>query len=302
MFKNNHSSPVITIGMPIFNNALTLERAVSSIQQHVGLNFKIILSDDGSTDESWDICEQLSKSDERIIAIKQAKNLYYNNFKFVLEQAGTPYFCWLAGDDYFEEGFLTKAIDALESDPTAIAALGETMYYKKHRYIDSANGSFPILNPEMENRIISYLSAAADNSRMYGVFRTGVAKKSFPKRMFHAYDFVFSLLSLTYGKHIHIESTALHRDKTEISAYRKLMKQDGKNPVTRIFPLLSMTFYLLIHKNFPLSWPIMKELFILNFNFHLNYCDYYYPKYAGFVVNMMNQYTRLIGWRFRRFK
>jgi glycosyltransferase involved in cell wall biosynthesis len=81
---------LLTIGMPIYNNEKTLGRAIESILSQSGINFQVILSDDGSTDNTWDICQRYSALDHRIMAIRQETNLYYNNFKFVLDAAQTP--------------------------------------------------------------------------------------------------------------------------------------------------------------------------------------------------------------------
>jgi hypothetical protein len=48
----------------------------------------------------YEILQQYAKKDKRIKLFRQPKNIGgLKNFKFVLEQAQTPYFIWLAGHD-----------------------------------------------------------------------------------------------------------------------------------------------------------------------------------------------------------
>jgi len=301
MIKNvEDNMKSITVGMPIYNNANTLSKAIESVRSQLGIDLKIILSDDGSTDNSWEVCQQYASIDKRITAVKQPSNLYYNNFKFVLDEADTPYFCWLAGDDYFAEGFLEKAIEVLEQQTDAVAAMGECWFYKNGECIDKANGSYAIMHDSKEDRLVEYLSASTDNSRMYGVLRTHAAQQSFPTRLFYAYDYAFSALTLAFGKHVHIGGVSIYRDKTDAQAYRHMVRKDAKNTLTRLFPLYLMTWYLIKNKHININWPIFKKLSMLNFNYHLNYCEVFHPKYHKFVVKMMNQYTRQIGWRFKK--
>jgi len=296
----NSDIKLLTIGIPIYNNESTLSRAIDSVLSQSGFDFIIILSDDGSSDNSWDICQKYAALDHRITAIRQKTNLYYNNFKYVLDAAKTPYFCWLAGDDYFEDGFLKKAIETLVRQEDAVAAIGECWFYEESEFVELANGSYAIVHDDAGERLEEYLSASTDNSRMYGVFRTKSAQQSFPSRLFYTYDFVFSSLTLTYGKHVHLGMVAIHRDKTNIESYRKLVRKDAKNILTRLFPLLPMTYYLMRHKQVNITWPIFKKLMMLNFNAHLNYCEYFHDSYYKFLIAIQNEYTRRIGWRFKQ--
>jgi len=66
--------PLISVIIPVFNNATTLDRAVQSIQAQTYQHLEIILIDDGSTDNSGERCDQLAAEDERIKVIHQANS------------------------------------------------------------------------------------------------------------------------------------------------------------------------------------------------------------------------------------
>ena len=56
----------ISVIVPIYMGAPWLRRCVASIQNQSYTNTEIILVDDGSPDESGEICDELQKTDSRI--------------------------------------------------------------------------------------------------------------------------------------------------------------------------------------------------------------------------------------------
>ena len=62
--------PKISIISPIYNKEKTIHRYLNSIQNQPFNQLEIILIDDLSNDNSLEIIEQLKKTDERIILIK----------------------------------------------------------------------------------------------------------------------------------------------------------------------------------------------------------------------------------------
>lgn len=62
---------MISIVIPIYNAAPFLMRCVGSLQRFVSAPFQIILVDDGSTDGSSQLCDQLAIADDRIVVVHQ---------------------------------------------------------------------------------------------------------------------------------------------------------------------------------------------------------------------------------------
>lgn len=62
---------LISIVVPVYNVAGYLERTVKSIQNQSYENFEILLVDNGSTDGSSELVDQLAESDKRIIPIHE---------------------------------------------------------------------------------------------------------------------------------------------------------------------------------------------------------------------------------------
>ena len=61
------SEELVSIVVPIYNMGNTLERCVNSLLYQSYSNIEILLIDDGSTDNSLEICNELKKKDSRIL-------------------------------------------------------------------------------------------------------------------------------------------------------------------------------------------------------------------------------------------
>ncbi len=61
--------PLVSVIIPSFNRAHTLERAVSSVLKQSFSDFECIIVDDGSTDDTSNIIHQLQAQDERVKSI-----------------------------------------------------------------------------------------------------------------------------------------------------------------------------------------------------------------------------------------
>ena len=61
----------VSVIMPVRNSATTIDRAVQSIQTQILENWELIIIDDGSEDETFNIIQSYSRTDKRIRIIRQ---------------------------------------------------------------------------------------------------------------------------------------------------------------------------------------------------------------------------------------
>lgn len=64
--------PLISIVVPVYNVAPYLQRCVSSLIKQSYKKIEIVLVNDGSNDQSGQICDELKKSDKRIIVVHKS--------------------------------------------------------------------------------------------------------------------------------------------------------------------------------------------------------------------------------------
>jgi glycosyltransferase involved in cell wall biosynthesis len=138
--RNYHraADPVVSIGMPVFNGSNSITRAIESLLNQTYTNFELIISDNCSTDNTWDILLKLSNKDDRIKLFHQSKNIgAYQNFNFVLKKAKGDFFMWAAADDLWDHSFIEKIMDEFQiSDNNIQAIMSETQYSYQGKFLD----------------------------------------------------------------------------------------------------------------------------------------------------------------------
>lgn len=97
---------LISIIIPVFNVEDYIEACVSSILSQTYTNFEIILVNDGSTDMSGEICNQLALKDRRIKVIHQVNGGVSAARNAGIEVSKGKYICFIDSDDSVCQNFL----------------------------------------------------------------------------------------------------------------------------------------------------------------------------------------------------
>lgn len=112
-------TPRITVLMAIYNCATTLPEALDSMMNQTYQEFKVVLCDDASTDNTFDVATQyISKYPNKFILIRNEQNsrLPYS-LNRCLEYADTEYVARMDGDDISRQDRFQKEIEFLDSHP-----------------------------------------------------------------------------------------------------------------------------------------------------------------------------------------
>ena len=281
----------LTIGMPVYNNATTLRRAVESLLAQSFGDFRLLISDDGSKDDTVEICHEYGARDSRIAVVQQRQNLNYGNFRYLVHAATTPLFMFAAGDDYWHHDYVARMISELDAHPEAVCAVSRVAFLQDGQMVEYSEGTASLVGSRIDN-LVRYLDSPNDNSRMYGVFRTHVAQRAFPRKNFHAFDWAFSAGTLLAGTHLEVPEVLMWRDRTHPDRYTEYVRRDADSTIGRIFPMLPLTVDLLTRLRVPPSYAVLRQLYWLNIDFHLNYLRRYHPRAARFSEGAINGLAR----------
>lgn len=111
-------SPSICIGLPVRNGARYLRQALESILAQSHDDFRLLISDNASTDTTAEICREYADRDPRIRYFRQGHNIGASlNFNRVFQPGDAPYFKWAAHDDVLLPDYLRRCVELLEHDP-----------------------------------------------------------------------------------------------------------------------------------------------------------------------------------------
>lgn len=124
-------TPRITIGMPVYNGAATIEESVASLLAQTFGDFELIVSDNASTDATGAVVQALAARDPRIRYVRQATNIGANgNYSFVAREARGKYLKWASASDWCAPTFLERCQSALEQSPDAVIAAPRTRLFE----------------------------------------------------------------------------------------------------------------------------------------------------------------------------
>lgn len=109
----------ISVIMGIYNCAETLNEAIDSLLSQTFADWKLIMCDDGSVDNTYKIAQHYAETHpEKIVLIKNEKNMGLNyTLNHCLKYADTEYIARMDGDDISLPQRFEKEIEFLENNP-----------------------------------------------------------------------------------------------------------------------------------------------------------------------------------------
>ena len=88
-----------------------LEKTIKSILEQTYNNYELILIDNGSTDNSAEICKKYQEKDKRVKFYIQSKKGVSNARNMGIEKATGEFICFVDSDDYIEKDMLNSYMD-----------------------------------------------------------------------------------------------------------------------------------------------------------------------------------------------
>ncbi|MFK7873444.1 MAG: glycosyltransferase family A protein [Oligoflexales bacterium] len=116
--------PIVTIGIPTYNRPKGLEETLRLVLQQTYKNLEVIVSDNCSPCASEVDAVMLKFNDDRIKFVRQKKNVgAMMNFHYLLHQASSEYFMWVADDDVIDSNLVEELVKKHQEDPQLATAI-----------------------------------------------------------------------------------------------------------------------------------------------------------------------------------
>jgi glycosyltransferase involved in cell wall biosynthesis len=245
--------PLVTIGMPIYNEERFLERAINSLRAQSYKNIQIIISDNASTDRTAEIGLRLADEDERIRYLRAEENIgVAANFRRVLEMAEGEYFMWAAGHDEWSEDLIAASVATLDSNATASIAFARSYWIDASGQRDDRDTDYP--DTRNLSVIARFFTVFWGNMHpVLGVIRLQNLRRTRSIQSFAGADLVLLSELILMGDFVLAPNAWWHRrDVRSKEDHGERMKRytgkeygQAQSSLDRRFPLLRLPFALL---------------------------------------------------------
>jgi glycosyltransferase involved in cell wall biosynthesis len=159
----------------VFNEEKYLLESLESLANQTYSNFRAILLDNCSTDNSYLIAQKFSEHDSRFEYHKSPTNQgNLRNFLWGLEICNEPFFMWLGGHDIISKNYLYELIKNIKMQANLSFA------YSSHNFISEAgvinrsyteNAKFSPSKNAQDRFLNSIGALVVDSSPLHAVFR-----------------------------------------------------------------------------------------------------------------------------------
>ena len=113
------------VAVPLYNEEKYVEQTIRSLLQQDADDVSFFVSDNASTDRTFELVQDLAGGDERFQLYRHERNKgAATNFTFTFLASQSEYFMWLGGHDYLSPDYVSGAIRHLDQDPSLSMVFG----------------------------------------------------------------------------------------------------------------------------------------------------------------------------------
>lgn len=200
-----NKNPIVSIIVPVYNTEKYLERCIVSLRQQTLNSIEIILIDDGSSDNSGNICDDYASKDDRIKVIhkrNEGQGLARNSG---LELSEGKYVLFVDSDDYIETDTCEKLVSIIELENADLCSFGYRIETKEGRiFYEPQLPEKRYENEELRRKfVLHFFGDSPDDPELRGVsacmtmFRNEIIQKENihfqSEREYLSEDTIFSL-------------------------------------------------------------------------------------------------------------
>lgn len=212
------STEKVTLSLPVFNGSKYIANAVESILGQTFGDFKLVVTDNASEDDTVEIVSSYVRMDRRVTLIRNRENIgAAANYNLGFTQGSGKYFKWCAHDDHLSPNYLEACIALLDANPDAAVAYGLTSQ------ITPGNELLPVPAEETPSidgddpavRFRQVIALAKTCFPIFGVFRRDLLARSTLHRPYYGSDRALLAEMAILGKFHRVEQAVFYNREHE---------------------------------------------------------------------------------------
>lgn len=150
-------TPTVSIIVPVYKVEKYINQCIESILSQTFKEFELILIDDGSPDNSGEICDKFADIDQRITVIHKSNGGVSSARNVGLKNAKGKYILFIDSDDWIDSSFIAELVYSMENKNADLTVcdyyLADTDKLKTNKIFDKDISLNKINEEEMVNLI-----------------------------------------------------------------------------------------------------------------------------------------------------
>ena len=205
--------PKISVIVPVYNVERYLETCLLSVLSQTYRTLEIILINDGSNDESFEICKKLAKLDNRIIIFNQSNQGLSATRNRGLQIATGRYILFIDSDDFIDPNMIEVLYSNLVNENADISLCTKRVLRIEKNTIEKHKKIYRVF--DKNKAVIELLKSE--------LFDFGVTDKLFPKEFFNDIDFELDRINEDYvpTTKVFLKAEKIVYDSRPLYFYRK---------------------------------------------------------------------------------
>lgn len=185
--------PLISVIIPVYNVEKYLDDCIRSVIGQTYDNIEIIVVDDGSTDNSGNMCDCYAEKDERIQVIHKANGGLSDARNAAIEICSGEYITFVDSDDVIAKEYIQLLLNALISTKSNISICRHVSFY---------DGGLNVKERQLNNAPVTFDKKTALEKMLYQVFDVSAPYKLYQRALFNEIRFprgkLYEDLATTY--------------------------------------------------------------------------------------------------------
>jgi glycosyltransferase involved in cell wall biosynthesis len=220
--------PRVTVGVPTYNRAATLPRALTSVLAQTHADLELLVSDNASTDETPEVCRAFAQDDPRVRVVRRPHNVgLTENFNALLREATGELVMVLADDDWLDPSYVERCVALLDARPDHVVASGVARFHRDG--VEVARGvEVDLVDDDPAMRVRRFFADVQDNPAIYGLMRRDALAGALPMQNCLAGDWLLIGRMAMAGKIRTLPEASVNRSTHGTSSsYRGTVRSMG---------------------------------------------------------------------------
>lgn len=132
---------LISVIIPVYNVKKYLRRCIKGVLAQTYKNLEIILVDDGSTDGSGELCDEIFKTDKRVVVFHKQNGGLSSARNYGVRASNGDYICFIDSDDTVDDDYVETLHDTIKKYKVKLAICSHRVFYAGHKTaVDMSTG------------------------------------------------------------------------------------------------------------------------------------------------------------------